>query len=61
MQRGQKNMKIDLQKVGGGGTELSCFAQEKGRWWAIVKALMNIQMKWRKILDLLKTGQILQE
>jgi hypothetical protein len=36
------NMKMDLQKVGCGGMDWIKLAQDTGRWWLFVNAVMNL-------------------
>ena len=38
--RWEDNIKIDLQKVGGGGDWME-LAQDRDRWWALVNTVMN--------------------
>jgi hypothetical protein len=38
------NIKMDLQEVGCGDTDLIQLAQDKDRWWALVNAIMNIRV-----------------
>ena len=44
--RWEDNVKIDLQKVGGGGDWME-LAQYRDRWWALVNKGMNL----REFLD----------
>jgi hypothetical protein len=37
--RWEDNIKIGLQKVGFGGTDWIYLAQDRGRWWAILKVV----------------------
>jgi hypothetical protein len=39
--RWEDNMKMDLQEVGCGGIDWIEMAQDRDRWWALVKAVMN--------------------
>ena len=39
--RWEDNIKIDLQKVGWGGMVWIDLAEDRGRWRALVKAVMN--------------------
>jgi len=42
--RWEDNIKIDLQEVGCGGMDWIGLAQEGDRWWALVNAVMNLQV-----------------
>jgi hypothetical protein len=42
--RWKDNIKMDLQKVGGGGMDLIELAKDRDRWRALVNAVMNIQV-----------------
>jgi hypothetical protein len=35
---------MDLQVLGWGDTEQIDLAQDRDRWWALVKAVMNLQV-----------------
>jgi transposase len=37
------NIKVNLQDVGWGGMDWIEFPQDRGRWWALVNAVMNLQ------------------
>ena len=40
--RWEDNIKMDLQEVGCGGMDWIELAQDRGRWWALVNAVMNL-------------------
>jgi hypothetical protein len=40
--RWEGNIKMDLQKTGDGGMDWIELAQERDRWWALVKVVMNL-------------------
>ena len=42
--RWEDNIKMDLQEVGCDGMEWIVLAQDRDRWWALVNAVMNIQV-----------------
>jgi hypothetical protein len=42
--RWEDNIKIDLQKVGCGAMNWIELAQDRDRWWAVVNAVMKIQV-----------------
>jgi hypothetical protein len=35
---------MDVQEVGCGGMDWIELAHDRGRWWALVKVLMNLQV-----------------
>jgi len=37
-------MKMDLLEVGRGGVDWIELAQDRGRWWTLVTAVMNIRV-----------------
>ena len=41
--RWEDNIKMGLQKVGRGGMDSIDLAQDRGRWWAFVNAVMNLR------------------
>jgi hypothetical protein len=40
--RWKVNIKMDLRKLGCGGMEWIGLAQDRGRWWVLVNAVMNL-------------------
>jgi len=42
--RWEDNIKLDLQKVGGGCGDWIELAQDRDRWWALVSAVMNLRV-----------------
>jgi hypothetical protein len=42
--RWENNIKMDLQEVGCGGIGWIKLIQDRDRWWAIVNAVMNLQI-----------------
>ena len=42
--RWEDNIKMDLQKVGGGVMDWMELAQDRDRWWAFVNAVMNLRV-----------------
>jgi len=42
--RWEDNIKMDLQEVGCGCVDWIELAQDKDRWWALVSAVMNLQV-----------------
>ena len=44
MHRWEDNIKMDLQEVGCGGVDWIELAQDRGRWWAVVNAIMNLRV-----------------
>jgi len=41
--RWDDNIKMDLWEVGCGGMDWIELAQDRGRWWALVNAVMNLR------------------
>jgi hypothetical protein len=39
------NIKMDLLEIVWGGFYWICLAQDRSRWWALVKAIMNFRIK----------------
>jgi len=44
MRRWEDSIKIDLQEVGIGGIDWIDLAQDRGRWRALVNAVMNLRV-----------------
>ena len=42
--RWEDNIKMDIQEVGCGGMDLIELAEDRDRWWAFVKAVMNFRV-----------------
>jgi hypothetical protein len=42
--RWEDNIKMGLQEVEGGGTDWIELVQDRDRWWALVTAVMNLQL-----------------
>jgi hypothetical protein len=42
--RWEDNIKMDLQEVGYGDIDWIELAQNRDRWWALVKAVMNLRV-----------------
>ena len=42
--RWEDNIKMDLQAVGFLGMDWITLAQDRDRWWALVNAVMNLQV-----------------
>ena len=42
--RWEDNIKIDLQAVGCGDMDWLELAQDRDKWWALVNAVMNLQV-----------------
>jgi hypothetical protein len=42
--RWEDNIKIDLQEVGCGVLDLIELAQDRDRWWALLNAVINLQV-----------------
>ena len=42
--RWEDNIKMDLQKVGGGCGDWMELAQDRDRWWALVSMVMKFQV-----------------
>ena len=40
----EDNIKLDLQEVGWAGVDLIYLAQDRGRWWALVNAVMHLRV-----------------
>jgi hypothetical protein len=43
---GSECVKMDLQEVGCKGMDWIKLAQDRERWWALVKAVMNLQVPY---------------
>jgi hypothetical protein len=44
--RWEDNIKMDLQEVGCGGMDWMELAQDRGRWWALVNAVMKLRVAY---------------
>ena len=42
--RWEENVKLDFQEVGCGGMEWIELAQDRGSWWALLNAVMNLRV-----------------
>jgi hypothetical protein len=42
--RWEDNIKMDLQEMGCGGMDWIELAQDRDRWWALVKSVMNLRV-----------------
>jgi hypothetical protein len=42
--RWENGIKMDLREIGWGGVEWIHLAQDRGRWWAVVNAVMNLRV-----------------
>ena len=42
--RREDNIKMDLQELGCGGMDWIDLAWNRGRWWALVNAVMNLRV-----------------
>ena len=40
----EDNIKMDLQEVGREGMDWIDLAQDRGRWWAVVNVVINLQV-----------------
>jgi hypothetical protein len=40
----EKNIQMDLQEVGCGSVDWIQLAQDTNKWWALVNAVMNLQV-----------------
>jgi hypothetical protein len=41
----EKNVSIDLKEIVCGGVDCICLVQDRGRWLAVVSAVMNFVVK----------------
>jgi hypothetical protein len=42
--RWEDNIKMELQEIGCGGMDWIFLARDRGRWWALVNALMKLRV-----------------
>jgi hypothetical protein len=42
--RWEDRIKMDLREIGRGGMEWIHLAQDRGRWWTLVNAMMNLRV-----------------
>jgi hypothetical protein len=42
--RWENNIEIDLGKIGWGGTDRIHMAQDRDQWWALLNAVINLQV-----------------
>jgi hypothetical protein len=42
--RWEDNIKMDLEEIGFGGVDWIHLAQDRDRWWALVKTVMNLRV-----------------
>jgi hypothetical protein len=42
--RWQDRIKMDLREIGWGGVEWIHLARDRGRWWAVLNAVMNLRV-----------------
>jgi hypothetical protein len=58
MRRREVNIKMDLQKMGCGGTDWIKLAQDRDRWRALLTAVMNFRFPYNRGIFLLAENRL---